>query len=233
MYGTSVDWVGRLVESLSGKNLEEYFRKRIFIPLRMTDTFYNVPAGKLSRLVTVHRRRDGRPDGALTEQPNQPPSPMSAFNGGGGLISTAGDYSRFLRMLLNGGALDGERILSADTVALMGRNQIGNIGVAALKSALPDLSSDFTFINDGRDKWGIGFLITTDHVAGKRSPGSLSWGGIDNTYFWVDPSRGIAGVIMMQFLPFADTRALAVYDSFERGVYQVVAGSSPASRPKR
>jgi CubicO group peptidase (beta-lactamase class C family) len=89
---------------------------------------------------------------------------------------------------------------------------------------------DFTFINDGRDKWGLGFLITTDHVAGKRSAGSLSWGGIDNTYFWLDPTRGIAGVIMMQFLPFADTKALAVYDAFERGVYQLADATPTSSR---
>jgi CubicO group peptidase (beta-lactamase class C family) len=94
------------------------------------------------------------------------------------------------------------------------------VSVPALKSALPR-SADFTFIADGRDKWGLGFLITTEPVPGKRSPGSLSWGGINNTYFWIDPSRGIAGVILMQYLPFADAKALAVYDAFERGAYQL------------
>jgi CubicO group peptidase (beta-lactamase class C family) len=139
--------------------------------------------------------------------------------GGGGLASTADDYARFLRMLLNGGALDGARILSPETVALMGQNQIGALGVPALKTAMPERSDDFSFVADGRDKWGLGFLITADHVPGKRSAGSLSWGGINNTYFWLDPTRGIAGVILMQFLPFADRRALDVYDGFERGVY--------------
>jgi CubicO group peptidase (beta-lactamase class C family) len=95
------------------------------------------------------------------------------------------------------------------------------VNVRALKTAQPDLSMDFTFVNDGKDKWGLGFLLTTTHVAGKRSAGSLSWGGINNTYFWIDPARGIAGVVMMQYLPFADTKALAIYDTFERGVYQL------------
>jgi CubicO group peptidase (beta-lactamase class C family) len=225
IYGTSVDWVGRLVETLSGKNLEEYFRERIFTPLGMFDTFYNVPETKQARLVTVHRRQDGRADAPLTEQPNQPQRPATTFNGGGGLSSTASDYIRFERMILNGGALDGARILSADTVALMSRNQIGDVGVRALKTAQPDRSMDFTFINDGKDEWGLGFLLTTSHVAGKRSAGSLSWGGINNTYFWIDPARGIAGVVMMQFLPFADTKALAIYDTFERGVYQLADAS--------
>jgi CubicO group peptidase (beta-lactamase class C family) len=102
----------------------------------------------------------------------------------------------------------------------MGENHIGAVSVPAMKSVLPR-SADFTFIADNRDKWGLGFLITTDQVAGKRSPGSLSWGGINNTFFWIDPAQGIAGVIMMQFLPFADAQALAVYDAFERGAYRL------------
>jgi methyl acetate hydrolase len=225
IYGPSVDWVGRLVEKLSGKNLEEYFREHIFTPLEMPDTFYNVPANKQARLVTVHRRQDGPADARLTEQPNQPQRPATTFSGGGGLASTASDYIRFARTILNGGALDGARILSADTVALMIKNQIGDVGVPAVKTAQPELSNDFTFINDRKDKWGLGFLITTTHVAGKRSAGSLSWGGIHNTYFWIDQARGIAGVVMMQVLPFADTTALAIYDTFERGVYQLADAS--------
>jgi methyl acetate hydrolase len=131
------------------------------------------------------------------------------------------DYGRFVRMLLNGGELEGARVLKAETVTLMSQNNIGAVSVPALKTALPR-SADFSFIADGRDKWGLGFLITTDQVPGKRSPGSLSWGGINNTYFWIDPSRGIAGVILMQYLPFADAKALAVYDAFERGAYQLM-----------
>jgi methyl acetate hydrolase len=230
IYGTGVDWVGRLVERLSGKNLEEYFRERIFTPLGMFDTFYNVPESKQARLVTVHHRQDGRGDAPLTEEPNQPQRPVTTFNGGGGLSSTANDYIRFARMILNGGALDGARILSDRTVALMGENHIGDVGVLAVKTAQPDRSMDFTFVDNGKDKWGLGFLITTNHVAGKRSAGSLSWGGIDNTYFWIDPARGLAGVIMMQFLPFADTKALAIYDTFERGVYQLADESLKSSR---
>jgi methyl acetate hydrolase len=103
----------------------------------------------------------------------------------------------------------------------MERNQIGAVGVRALKTAQPERSSDFSFVADGRDKWGIGFMITADAVPGKRTAGSPSWGGIDNTYFWFDPARGVAGVILMQFLPFADRKALGVYDTFERGIYRM------------
>jgi CubicO group peptidase (beta-lactamase class C family) len=124
-------------------------------------------------------------------------------------------------MLLNQGSLDGARIVTAETVASMGRNHIGSVGVPAVKTAMPERSSDFTFVDDGRDKWGIGFMITADGKPGRRSAGSLSWGGLYNTYFWLDPTRGVAGVILMQHLPFADSKALAVYDAFERAVYQL------------
>jgi methyl acetate hydrolase len=220
-YSTSTDVVGKLVEVVSGQKLEDYFREHIFAPLKMDDTSYNVPEQKGPRLVAQQQRAGARMDGAVELQNPQLGLTIAAPIGGGGLASTAGDYGRFMRMLLDGGVLDGVRVLKAETVALMGQNQIGAISVPALKSALPR-SADFTFIADGRDKWGLGFLITADQVPGKRSPGSLSWGGINNTYFWIDPNRGIGGVIMMQYLPFADAKALAVYDAFERGAYQLV-----------
>ena len=207
---------------MSGQALEDYFHDHIFVPLGMTDTSYFVPKDKEARLVTVDRRRA---DGTLAREPVQPPTSAFTPIGGGGLTSTAADYIRFTRMMLGGGELDGARILSAESIAQMSRNQIGAVGVPALKSAMPERSEDFSFIADGRDKWGLGFLITTDAVAGKRSAGSLSWGGINNTYYWIDPARDITGVILMQFLPFADRRALGVYDTFERGVYRIADAS--------
>jgi methyl acetate hydrolase len=222
MYGTSTDWLGRLVEKISGLSLDEYFRRRIFVPLKMADTFYDVPQAKQSRLVAAHRRQV---DGSLVKLPVQPRPTGFKPIGGGGLSSTASDYIRFARMLLNGGELDGARILSAGSVDAMAQNQIGSVGVAALRSSAPTVSDDFSFIADGRDKWGLGFLITADSVPGKRSAGSLSWGGVNNTYFWIDRASRIAGVIMMQFLPFADRKALALYDAFERGVYRLAATS--------
>jgi CubicO group peptidase (beta-lactamase class C family) len=217
-YSKGVDWIGRLVERVSGQTLAAYDQEKIFGPLGMVDTGYNVPPEKQARVVNVF---DHRPDGSFQEEPRVPLKPVTKFGGGGGLYSTAADYMRFLQMLLNGGERDGVRILAKDTVALMTRNQIGSVGVRALKTALPLQSADFSFVADGRDKWGIGFMITADPVPGKRSAGSLSWAGLDNTYFWWDPARGVAGVILMQFLPFADPNALAVYDTFERGVYRL------------
>ena len=217
-YGTSTDWVGRLVERVSGQTLDAYFADHIFGPLAMNDTFYNVPADKQLRVVPVHRRST---DGRFAVQPSAPARPLTQFSGGGGLLSTADDYARFVRMLLNEGELEGARILSRESVAAMRRDQLGEKGVPALKSANPETSADFTFINDGRDGWGLGFLITGVAVPGKRSAGSLSWGGINNTHFWIDPSRDVAGILLMQFLPFVDPAALDVLDAFERGVYRI------------
>jgi methyl acetate hydrolase len=221
-YSTSTDVVGRLVEVVSGQKLEDYFHEHIFVPLKMNDTSYNVPEAKGPRLVAQQQRAGERMDGDIVLQnPQSPGLTIAKPIGGGGLASTAEDYGRFMRMILNRGELDGTRVLKAETVALMEQNQIGAVTVPALKAALPR-SADFTFIADGRDKWGLGFLITVDQVPGKRSPGSLSWGGINNTFFWIDPARGVAGTIMMQYLPFADAKALSTYDAFERGTYQLV-----------
>jgi methyl acetate hydrolase len=150
LYSTSTDWLGRVVEKVSGQPLESYFRQHIFTPLAMPDTSYFVPAEKQARLATVLRRRG---DGTMVKECVQPPTSGFTPIGGGGLSSTAGDYIRFTRALLNGGALDGARVLSAASVAAMGQNHIGAIGVPALKSALPDRSDDFSFVADGRDKW--------------------------------------------------------------------------------
>jgi CubicO group peptidase (beta-lactamase class C family) len=219
IYGTNTDWIGRLVESISKTRLESYFGQRIFAPLGMADTFYNLPASRRSRVVPVHRRRA---TGGFELDAAQPPFRVPRPIGGGGLSSTATDYARLLRMFLNEGSLENARIVSPATIRLMSANHIGTVGVRALKTAMPERSSDFTFVEDGRDKWGLGFLIRTSQRSGRRSPGSVSWGGLHNTYFWVDPSRGVAGVILMQLLPFADSKALAVYDEFERAVYQMV-----------
>src|SRR5882762_4886939 len=134
-YSTSTDWLGRLVEKVSGLALEDYFRQRIFAPLGMSDTFYQVPVDKQSRLVTVGRRQA---DGTFAREGVQPPTSGFTPIGGGGLSSTANDYIRFTRALLNGGELDGARILSAGSVGLMGQNAIGALGVPALKTAMPE-----------------------------------------------------------------------------------------------
>ncbi|RPI51672.1 MAG: class A beta-lactamase-related serine hydrolase [Acidobacteria bacterium] len=135
LYSTGIDWAGRLVETLSGKNLEAYFADRIFKPLGMVDTAYNPPDDRQRRMTRVHLRRA---DGTFQVDPVQPPVSVARPIGGGGLASTAPDYIRFLQMLLNQGSLNGVRIVSAETIATMGRNHIGSVGVPAVKTAMPE-----------------------------------------------------------------------------------------------
>src|SRR5262249_13417822 len=127
LYGTSTDVVGRIVETVSGETLEDYFREHIFIPLKMTDTSYNVPKTKEARLVAQHPRSGTRMDGAIKLQNPRPGLAIPSPRGGSGLASTADDYGRFVRMFLNGGALDGARVLKAETVALMSQSHIGTL----------------------------------------------------------------------------------------------------------
>ena len=144
---------------------------------------------------------------------------MTFFSGGGGLLSTAGDYLKFLRMLLNGGQLGEVRILKPETVALMSENQIGELEVESLTSLAPEIANDVDFYPGSVAKFGFGFLINSDPVEQGRSAGSLAWAGIYNTYFWIDPQQKVCGVILMQSLPFFDGEAVQLYGEFERGIY--------------
>ena len=215
-YGESTRVLGSLVEEVSGQSLDEFLSERIFVPLGMSDTFYTVPAQKTGRVVTVHRTT---PEG-LVETPN-PVEITSPDNGDGGLSSTAADYAKFIQLFLNNGrAPNGMRLLSEATVELMGENHIGAIFVERQPAAVPALTEPFP-LGAGRDKFGLGFQITGPHSdAFARSPGSMSWAGIFNTEFWIDPARQIGGVHMMQLLPFYDEGAIRALRDFEAVVYQ-------------
>jgi CubicO group peptidase (beta-lactamase class C family) len=219
-YGTSIDWVGRIVETVSGDPLDVYFRKAIFDPLGMKDTAFVLSPPQYARQASVHRRG---PNGALTAEPLEPmaksrPSAPRMFSGGGGIYSTAPDYLTLLRALLQGGAFDGARILRPETVALMGQNQIGDVDVGILKTTVPSLSNDVDLCPGVPCKWGFGHMINMEAMAGGRGAGSMTWGGLLNTYYWIDPGKRIAAAFMTQVLPFADGRALRLYRQFERGI---------------
>jgi CubicO group peptidase (beta-lactamase class C family) len=215
-YGISTDWLGKLVEKVSGQTLEDYLRQHIFQPLGMTDTFFDVPPEKQARVVALHQRQE---DGSFLEPPPQPFKPVRFFSGGGGLYSTASDYLKFERMLLGGGKLGNKRILQSETVDQMSRNQIGDLMLVELRSSVPQLAKDPIRIPGSLDKFGLGFGINTKPVEGGRSRGSLAWAGIFNTFFWIDPPRKTCTVIMMQILPFSDDAANSVVEHFERAVY--------------
>ena len=215
-YSASTRVLGWIVEKVSGEKLDAFLQNQIFAPLKMVDTGYAVPSGKLSRVVTVHSRTGGK----LTETPNGL-TQESPVRGDGGLYSTAQDYSRFVRMFLNGGTLDGAKILSAKSVQMMSENPANSIVIQTQPDADPARTRPFP-IGEGKDKFGLGFQITAadPRYAQFRSPGSLSWGGINNTHFWIDPKRQIAGIVMMQVLPFYDEASVGVLRGIEEVVYK-------------
>jgi methyl acetate hydrolase len=215
-YSASTRVIGQVVEKVSGQPLDVFVRDRIFVPLKMSDTAYVVPAEKVSRVVTIHQRQDGK----LTEQPNAP-SQQSPVSGEGGLYSTAHDYGVFLQMLLNGGRLNGVTLLRPETVAMMESNQIGSVVVSEQPDADPMRTRPFP-LGAGRDKFGLGFQIAVrdERYAKYRSPGSLSWAGINNTHFWLDPQKQIGAVVLMQVLPFYDDTCIRVLRGFEELVYK-------------
>jgi CubicO group peptidase (beta-lactamase class C family) len=219
-YGINIDFVGKAVEAASGQRLDAYLRDRIFAPLGMTDTDYRLGPSQRERRVGMHARQaDGSLQPIAFETPHEP----EFFPGGGGLYSTAPDYLRFARMILNRGSLDSARVLKPETVAEMSRNQIGDIDVVMLRTTQPQRSLDAEFFPGMAKKWGLGFMINTAEAPTGRSAGSLAWAGIANTYYWIDPQQEVTGLIMMQLLPFVDTAAMATFAAFERSVYDTVA----------
>jgi len=216
-YGISTDWLGRVVERVSGKSLEAYFREKIFDPLGMPDTFFVVPAEKRARVASAFQRKE---DGSLVPLPPRPAEATQFFSGGGGLHSTAPDYIRFTRALLNGGALDSRRILTAASVAEMGKNQIGELTLRPLASLVAWLAVDQAVLPGGLDKFGLGFALNSKTVGTGRGANTMAWAGIMNTFFWIDREKQVTAVLMSQMLPGLDPGAMTLLEEFDRAVYE-------------
>jgi CubicO group peptidase (beta-lactamase class C family) len=191
-YGASIDVLGRLIEVWSGQPLDVFLQERIFAPLDMVDTGFFVPAAKLSRLVNIHRLND---DGVLEmlKAPGDPSKKPAFLAGGGGLFSTTADYLRFCQMLLNGGELDGKRILSRTTVDYMMRDHVP-------QGVMPPNGPN----NRKGHGFGFGGAVLVDPAASEvlGYEGDYNWGGAAGTYFWIDRKNELIGVWMVQRPPF-------------------------------
>jgi CubicO group peptidase (beta-lactamase class C family) len=216
-YAGGIAIVGSIVERIEGVGLDTLMRERLLEPLGMNDTSFIVKAADIGRVATIHRMDAA---GALVEAPN-PIDIRAAVSGDGGLNSTARDYARFVRLFLNDGvAPDGRRLLSREAVREMTRNQLGMRTVTLQDEPTPLLARAFPLGAD-RDGFGLGFQVTGEHSSDAvRAPGSLSWAGIFNTEFWIDPARGVGGVLLMQYLPFYDAAAITALQGFEELVYE-------------
>src|SRR5262245_22698411 len=218
-YGISVDWIGKMVEAVSGQRLERYFQDNIFGPLGIKDTSFKISPSQRARLASVHQRDD---KGVLAPiefgLPDEPEFQM----GGGGLYGTARDYLTFTQMILQGGTLNGTQVLQRDTVDLMSQNHIAPLDIPKIKTSAPGLSNDVELFSGMRKGWGLSFLINTQDAPTGRSAGSLAWAGLANTYFWIDRTKRVSGVFLSQVLPFVDQIATELCATFETEVYRAL-----------
>jgi CubicO group peptidase (beta-lactamase class C family) len=215
-YGISTDVLGKLIEAVSEVALDEYLRTNVLGPMGMHDTTITLTDEQRTRAATIHVRND---KGIVAPLEDRIDGDRRFAMGGGSLCGTGPDYVRFLQMLLGHGMLDGERILQPSSVAAMAADQLSAIPVTPLRTAMPDASNDVDLLPGVPLTWGLGFQINTAPTPAGRCSGSLAWAGLYNTYFWVDHSKGVGGVVLTQLLPFADAKALELLDTFERAAY--------------
>jgi len=222
-YGHSADVLGRVIEVASGERLDQFLDNRVFKPLGMVDTGFWVPPEKVSRLVDP-------PAGAAIFPDRDVTRPTTLFSGGGGLVSTASDYLRFCQMLLNGGELDGTRILSPATVHRMTTN--------ALPSGVRFTGEGDAYVGPlGGSTWGLGFAIRSDAAwsALPGSVGSFTWGGLWGTYFWVDPAERLVAVQMIQVAPGRSGPYTRAFRNLAYGAFlipgQIPGQGAPATAP--
>lgn len=215
-YGIGIDWAGQMVETVSGMTLGEYFAQNLTGPLGMNDTAFTHSPSMLERASALHGRG---PDGSLAVV-DIPPPPNPEFEmGGGGLHGTMNDYSRFIRMMLNDGELDGVRVLSPATVQMMSENHMGDLRVENLVTAQPMFSNDAEFFPGEPKSWGLTFQINEEPAFTGRPAGTLMWAGLANSFYWIDRQNGIGGCYLSQIIPFADQGSVDLFFELEKAVY--------------
>lgn len=212
-YGPGIDWLGIMVETIDGRRIDQFCREEIFGPLGMQNTCFEPP--EKARLATSYIRGE---DGVFNAMNVPPPSPPEIYGMGQALYSTAADYMRFCRMVLNGGSLDGQRILGEKAMGLLLTDQMGGLSFAPMVSCSP-ISADVDMFPGEPTGHTFGFLQNRTDLPGRRRKGSLSWAGLMNTHYWIDPSTGLAALFMTQTLPFVDAPLMDFYVTFESAVY--------------
>jgi methyl acetate hydrolase len=215
-YGIGVDWAGRVVEAVTGERLDQYLTNAVLAPLAMHDTGFRVDGTGPPIMADVYRRTA---DGLLAH-PFEMSTDRRFVSGGAGLYSTVADYLRFVRMLLGQGELDGARVLTPESVQTMAANQLGDLPVTGWRTALPAYSNDVDFFPAKRPRWGLSSLVNPEVTPEGLSAGSMFWGGLANTYYWIDPARQVGGVFATQVLPFFDGPSLDAFRAVERLTYE-------------
>ena len=217
-YGINIDWLGRVIEAVSGQPLDVYIQANITGPLGMASTTAKMTAAQRANSTPVHVRAD---DGSWVVTDIDWAQEPEYWGGGHFLYSTPRDYMAFQRMLLGGGTLGDVRILDRATVDAAFANQIGDLYFPpSIVSVHPELSVD---VNLGPGlKWGLGLLLNEAQQPGMRAPGSGAWAGLFNTHFWVDRTSGVTGSIFSQVLPFAEPAVFQILIDFEQALYSAL-----------
>ncbi|NRB82604.1 MAG: beta-lactamase family protein [Winogradskyella sp.] len=220
LYGTSLEWVGKLIEKLSQSTLENYFKENITDPLDMNRTFFNVPDSLQNFIVSRgYRGQDGKQK--LTEIKERiPKENVTEFSGDDGLWSSPNDYMKLLRCLLNYGTLNDVVLLKKKTVEEMLKNQINNINMDSKGNYFnPAYCCNLENFTTNSTKWGLAWAIDNDGQSYGRKPGTVFWGGMMNTYFYIDYKSEIASCIFTQHIPFNHKETTSIFDEFSRLIY--------------
>lgn len=218
-YGTNIDWVGQVVEGITGKRLGEVFAERIFKPLGMASTTFEINDTVRSKLAGVHARNA---DGSLTPMDFELPASPEVHMGGHGLYSTVGDYMRFIRMWLNDGDGPHGRVLKPETVKMAERNHLGDLKVTALPGVIKSLSNDAEFFPGQSKSWSFTFMVNDEEAPTGRPAGALGWAGLANLFYWIDRRNGFGGYWATQILPFGDPASFTGYMRFETAFYDTL-----------
>ena len=220
-YGIGLGWIGRIIETLSEQSLNEYMTEKLFKPLEMSNTSFDISTIGEDRLPKIYSIEE---DGSLIDISELMTSPQidKFAYGGGGVFSCPDDYAKFLRMFLNGGKANGENVLSIETVKQMTTNQIGELNVPFQPTFNPGIIAPNEWFPGIEKKWGYSFMINSEDVPNRRTKGSCAWSGIMNTFFWFDQQKDIGGTIMMQIAPCYHEKPKQVLKRFEEAIYKSI-----------
>lgn len=221
-YGSNIDWVGQVVEGITGQRLGEVFQSRIFEPLGITDMTFAIDDRIRARLAGMHARH---PDGRLEAMDFELPADPEVHFGGHGLYGTVGDYMKFIRMWLNDGAAPGGRVLKAETVAMACRRHLDpTLKVTMLPGVIKTLSNDAEFFPGQAKSWSLPFMINEEPAPTGRPAGAQGWAGLANLFYWIDRQNGLGGYWATQILPFGDPASFVGYMNFESATYAAFKG---------
>lgn len=215
-YGSNIDWAGLVIEAVGGKRLGQLMQEQIFNPLGMQNTTFTLTPSMQQRRVSMHHRQA---DGGLVADPDFIlPQDPEVHMGGHGLYSTVDDYLKFIRLWLNRGEVNGQRLLQESTLELAFNNGLADIAMKNLPGAIPALSNDVNIYPEAKKGWTLGFMVNEEKTASDRPAGTVGWCGLANLYYWIDIKNNIGGYWATQTLPFFDPTAYNGFLAFEKAV---------------